>query len=375
MQKMKIKEMRAAIIAIVVPVIRLAGGEKIAAELAYEINGENYQVHLVIINEKKNNILQDKLDSENIKCHFYGHKENNVLIRKIHQLKWIFNTLDKLNPDIIHVHLDYYFTWIYSLLRGKRILQTFHSQPFRIRNFWTKNVYKVLHKKGLITSVLLTENLAAEFSKLFCVEQESLVIVPNFVESKNYFYPERDYTSDEEIVFTFIARFHPVKNHHMLITAFSELLRRISNSRLLLAGDGEMLNAERDYVQSLGIEGKVDFLGEITEISNLLKRTDISVISSISEAFPLVLLEAMAAGLPVIVTNVGGMQDIVDGNGIKVSADDYFSMADAMEKLALDSELRKQYGKRSLELVKKYEMNTVVEKYKKVYISELEKNR
>lgn len=360
-------------VAIIVPVVILSGGEKIAAELACEVNDNIYQVHLVVINERKDNVLQNKLDSANVQCHFYGHKEDNTIIRKIHQLKWIFNTLDQLNPDIIHVHLDCYFSWLYALIRKRRIIYTCHSQPYRVKNIWTWYVYRLLHKKDLIVSIILTKSQVKEFSKLFHVKSKELIVVPNFVEKEKFFYPERVYETKKEITFTFVARFHPIKNHHMLIRAFDQLIKSVPNCRLLLAGDGELIHAEKAFVRDLGIETKVDFLGEVIDIPDLLKKTDVCVISSNSESFSLALLEAMASGLPVVITNVGGMSDIVDNNGLIVPADDHLKFADAMRKLACNPELRMRYGQRSLELIKKYEVKNVVEQYKRVYMKEFRK--
>lgn len=371
---MKVEYMRKKIkVVMLVTSTNLQGAEKIAAQLAYEMN-EDYEVHFVVINEKKDNVLQEKLDLKKVHCHFYGQKENNTFIRKVRQLRWIFSILDKVDPDIIHVHIDYYFSWIYALVRKKRLVQTFHSQPFRIENLWTKNMYKQLYKRDLIASIVLTESLAVEFSEIFGIKKEELIVVPNFIDCRDL-YPfekkEKNDNRNKEIVFTFVARFHPVKNHHMLIEAFHKLSEMYPNCKLLLAGDGKLLNVEKDYVRYLKMDTKIEFLGEIVDISKVLERTDIFVMSSTSEAFPLALLEAMAFGLPVIVTDVGGMQDIVDGNGIKVAAGDCLGFANAMEKLALDSKLRTKYGQQSLELVKKYEVDKVVAKYKEIYMEEL----
>jgi glycosyltransferase involved in cell wall biosynthesis len=108
-----------------------------------------------------------------------------------------------------------------------------------------------------------------------------------------------------------IARFHPVKDHRMLIDAFAQVAARCPDADLLLAGDGPLRRDLEAQAASLNIAGRVRFLGVRSDVPDLLAAADVFALTSVSEAASLTLLEAMASGLPVVVTAVGGNPEIV----------------------------------------------------------------
>ncbi|MEZ5320110.1 MAG: glycosyltransferase, partial [Vicinamibacterales bacterium] len=108
-----------------------------------------------------------------------------------------------------------------------------------------------------------------------------------------------------------IARFHPVKDHAMLLRAFARVAAERADADLLLVGDGPLRPALEAQVASLGLERRVRFLGVRHDVPDLLAASDVFVLSSVSEAASITLLEAMATGLPVVVTEVGGNPEIV----------------------------------------------------------------
>lgn len=108
-----------------------------------------------------------------------------------------------------------------------------------------------------------------------------------------------------------VARFHPVKDHDSLIRAFAQLTTQYEDVDLLLVGDGSLREQLSSLVKTLGIENRVRFLGVRSDVPEILQAVDIFALTSLCEAASLTLLEAMAAGLPVVVTNVGGNPEIV----------------------------------------------------------------
>ena len=167
-----------------------------------------------------------------------------------------------------------------------------------------------------------------------------------------------------------IARFHPVKDHRTLLRAFADVNERIADVDLLLAGDGPLrLELER-LVAELGITNRVRFLGVRHDVPDLLKAADLFVLSSVSEAASITLLEAMASGKPVVVTNVGGNPEIVrEGvEGLLTPRGDAKAMAVAMTRLLNDRDLATLMGRRAAERVRTgYQLDRTIERYERVY--------
>jgi glycosyltransferase involved in cell wall biosynthesis len=148
------------------------------------------------------------------------------------------------------------------------------------------------------------------------------------------------------IVVGCIAGLRPVKDHQTLITAIASLRPRWPSLRLVLIGDGPSRPSLEVLVQRLGIRGIVHFAGVRPNEPNLHALFDIAVLCSTSEAFPNSIVEAMAAGRPVVATRVGGIADAVvdDETGLLVPPGDPAALAAAIEQLLINPERRCQLG-------------------------------
>ena len=136
------------------------------------------------------------------------------------------------------------------------------------------------------------------------------------------------------------SRFAEDKGHKYLIDSVKRLTERTDLPfTLVLAGDGPLLEPARAQVKELGLEDVVKFIGFRKDMKNLYKGADLYVNSSQHEALSFLIIEAMAAGLPVIATDMGGNSDIVNdgaGDGLLVEYDNPDSMAAAMERFLED---------------------------------------
>lgn len=121
-----------------------------------------------------------------------------------------------------------------------------------------------------------------------------------------------------DLNFVCVARFYPVKNQIILAKAFKKYHSLYSNSRLTFVGDGpELLNCN-DYINQSKIDDAVTFAGVQTNVKKFLDSSDVFVLPSLYEGLGMCVLEAFACGLPAIVSNVGGLLDIVknEENGL-----------------------------------------------------------
>lgn len=116
-------------------------------------------------------------------------------------------------------------------------------------------------------------------------------------------------TEEGEFVFAIVARLHPVKGHDILLNAFSQIERPC---KLWVIGEGSLREKLSEQAAELGISERVQFLGARNDVDQLLYAADVSLLTSHSESFPLVLLESADMATPVIATNVGGVPALVD---------------------------------------------------------------
>ena len=149
---------------------------------------------------------------------------------------------------------------------------------------------------------------------------------------------------ENRLVMLCASRFADDKGHAYLVNSLKRLTE-ISDVpfTMVLAGDGPLLEPTKEQVKALGLEDQVIFAGFRKDIKNLYKGSDIYINASRHEALSFLIIEAMAAGLPVIVTDMGGNRDVVPPGadcGELVVYDDPESMAQAMKKLLEDGELR-----------------------------------
>jgi glycosyltransferase involved in cell wall biosynthesis len=151
---------------------------------------------------------------------------------------------------------------------------------------------------------------------------------------------------DEAILTGIVARLVPVKDHANLLSAFAVVRAQRPDVHLVLIGDGECRSGLERQAEALGMTGAVTFTGELRGGGNYHRAFDISALVSLSEGFPNTLVEAMAAGAPVVATAVGGNVDaVIDGEtGILVPPRDPAALASALLRLVTSAGLRQSFG-------------------------------
>jgi glycosyltransferase involved in cell wall biosynthesis len=167
-----------------------------------------------------------------------------------------------------------------------------------------------------------------------------------------------------------VARFHPVKDHATLIKGFELVANQLADVDLLLVGDGPLRGELESVVLAFHLENRVHFLGIRNDISGILRASKVFVLTSLSEGAPLTLLEAMAVGLPVVVTAVGGMPEIVHNRveGLLAPRQDAPSIAAALIYLLenpADAAAMGSAGARTIR--NRYTIDRTVKRYSALY--------
>ena len=175
-----------------------------------------------------------------------------------------------------------------------------------------------------------------------------------------------------DFLITIVARLTPEKDHATLFKAFRKVASALPAARLLVVGDGPLREVLVDQARTLRLKNRIEFLGNRCDIPQLLTASDLFTLSSQTEGIPLGILEAMAAGLPVLATRVGGIPSVIEHrrSGWLVDAGAPDQLADAILHLARDRReagLLAEAGRRTV--AKRFDLDGTVEAYEAIYHS------
>ena len=181
----------------------------------------------------------------------------------------------------------------------------------------------------------------------------------------------------DSVVVGAAGRLVPIKDFPTLLEAFALARASVPLLRLVIAGDGEEREALRQLAGSLGIEEHVRFLGWRSDLAKVYEGVDIVALSSRNEGTPVTLIEAMAAGRPVVATAVGGVPDVVgDGeSGLLVAAGATAEFADALARLAASPGDRRRLGAAGRAAVSRYASGHLLEAVAELYEQGLREKR
>ncbi len=288
--------------------------------------------------------------------------------------------------DVVHAHHAFTPLALKAVKAGRNLrkptLLTTHSISFSHES----SLWKVLglsfplfsHYLSFPQEIIAVSNAARAFIEHFT--DVPVKVIPNGVDDE-LFKPlgtEEKQRVKEELeiegkVILYVSRMSPRKGPHVLLNAFQALAGRMDDITLVMVGSGEMLPFLKTQVKFLRIEDKVKFLGYVENemLPKIFGMADVFVLPSVTaEAFGIVILEAMASGVPVVATDVGGIPEIVreSESGLLVPPGNELELRNAIQKLLLDEDLRKRFGSNGRKAVEeRYSWERVAERIEKTY--------
>jgi len=175
--------------------------------------------------------------------------------------------------------------------------------------------------------------------------------------------------NDDEIAIGLCANFRKQKNHPLLVRAARNLKQRKIKFKVCLCGIGPEEESIRKLVQDLNLEQEVLFLGARLDIPELLQAFDIYCLPSFFEGLPFSLMEAAAAGLPAVATNVDGNNEVVvhEQTGLLVENNNEEMLSKALERLIKDGELRARMHQESLKVAERFSFQTMIREYEDLF--------
>jgi glycosyltransferase involved in cell wall biosynthesis len=291
-------------------------------------------------------------------------------VRDVVSLLRLISVLRRLKPDILAAHTAKagFIGRFAAKIMGIPCVFTPHGQSFINRKHGHiikhRLLLELLALKCGATTVAVSEAERQLALVHLRIDRARITVIHNGIPDCA---PERR-GGDGPVRLTMVARFDQQKDHYTLLRALSALKQL--HWELRLAGSGPLLPSVKSFAEGCKISSCVRFLGECSDVSGLLADTDIFVLISNSEAFPISILEAMRAALPVVASDTGGVCEAVsDGeNGFLVAHADSSTLAEKLSLLINSPELRVRMGASSRQrFLRNYEWNYMLDQTEALY--------
>lgn len=351
-------------IAVILPYFGPGGAEKMVAQLVNGLDRTQFEPKIFCVyGQPQGSHMEQMLHERQIPIHYIG-KKKGVSLSAVFRL---FRALDAFAPDVIHTHLyACVYAALWPMVRRKPFLHTFHTLPeVENKRITRRLLTKYLVRTGTMTPVAISAKNRQMIASYYGITPGRIPVVPNPVDLRRFVSAKR--TPDGVFRFITVGRFSAVKNQQMMLRAFAAFLSRGHEGRLVLLGKGEEETNLRALAEELQITDRIEYAGHVLNVEDYLVNADVFLLSSHYEAQPLSILEAMAAGLPIISTDVGGVSDIVTDNGILVPPGDADAMTQAMVQLYTQPELYAKLAACSFQNAQRYDLSHSVAGYEDLY--------
>lgn len=339
------------------------GAETYVRDLSISTRLRGHDVHIVFLQsaaESNRDLIFERdflnsLSESSISCSFIGLEARRKPWLGIFRLRKI---VENIRPDVIHCHL--YYAVLFTLLIFKiPIVYTHHN----IKLGFPKFFYQLLDLK-----VGVYIGICGACQRILMGGRRKVVLIYNAV-SRNRIPTKRnsEHGRYAGVTCVYVGSLSKQKNLSLMLQAFSSF--RHQDARLLIVGEGPDKEKLGRLASSLEIAEQVKFLGNVSNVGQILLESDIFLMSSAWEGLPIALIEAALAGLPVLVTNVGGCSEVVHrcANGFVVDSLEAEDYSFALEKLLADGELRSFFSRNALKFSREFEIENAADKHLELY--------
>ncbi len=353
--------------------MRIGGAEQVISNLIENTNQSKYNLSIICLDQTIGPFGR-KLQEKGCQVISFNRKPgfDLSLIRQIHDY------IIRCNVDILHCHqyTPYIYGLFASFFTSAKVIFTEHGRFYPDKRKFKRvvlNPFLSFFTNTITAISLATRDALVEYENF---PRKKIKIVYNGIDDSLYttsFAANRKASlgiNKKDYVLGTVARLDTIKNQKMMIKSLASVRETYPNTFLIIVGDGPERNSLEAFVSSLGFSSHVIFTGFKDDVYNYLKTMDIFLLTSFSEGTAMTLLEAMAAGLPCIVTDVGGNPEIVEDNetGFIIPNDDEKTLADKICILFKDENLKKKIGKAGRRRFEEhFTVDKMVAAYEKIY--------
>ncbi|MBP6964204.1 MAG: glycosyltransferase [Armatimonadetes bacterium] len=353
--------------------LNIGGAEEQLVSLAPEFDAGRFRVIVCVL--QPGGTLENRLEAADVKYHSFGFRLRSAPLAVLR----ICSFLKRERVDVLHMHM--YHAALYGRIAGLLARVPVMITTDHGKGMW-KKPWQVAFERYMVRHTALRIGVSQDVADIIRnrerVPDDKLIVVRNGVNAERFRAGEAERASvrtelgvtEHTFLVGTLARLVEPKALHVMIEAVSIASKDVPGIRLLIVGDGP-LRAELDKCASdLGVRDGVIFTGARSDVPGLLAAMDVFALSSIREGLPISLLEAMAAGKPIVATRVGGIPDVIADreDGLLVEPDAPQAFADAICDLAADADLASRLGQRAAEKAESdYSVKATARKLEEIY--------
>ena len=342
----------------VISSLETGGAQKLLSDLLPLI-AEKHEVTL-LVNKDINNIFTQKIKNSNVRyiCsnlpNLYSLKNYFVLRKMIGQY------------DIIHVHLFPLIYWvsIASIFKKTNLIYTEHSTSNKRRDKWYfRPIERWMYSryKRIISISQQTQDAIMTWLKADSNDKR-FTIVNNGIKLSAFHKHKESSNSKRNIIM--VSRFVPSKDQITVIRALTMLP---DNINVTFLGDGETMNRCKNEAERLGVRERIVFAGQQDDITTWFTKADIAIQSSNWEGFGLAAVEAMAAGLPTIASDVEGLRQVVEGAGLLFPKGDAKTLSKLILQTLTDNSVYQEISEKCRNRSLLYDIQNTANLYVSIY--------
>lgn len=345
--------------------LRVGGAEAMIENLAYALLKEGCDVRVVVL-QPGETIISERMHKRGVTLVMMN-KKPGMDLRLIGRLA---NVMCEYGPDVIHSHLPILHYVVPAAKRAgiSNLVHTIHNMASKETKSWLKGAYYGhLYRSGDVVPVALTDTTRDSLVNRYGISSHRVPIVANGIDLSLY-RSERSYDAGDTLEIVHIGRFEEAKNHPFIVACARELKSRGVPARIHLYGVGSLMESIKNRVEGEGLAESVLFHGLTSDVPSALSEADAFIFPSLYEGMPMVIAEAMAAGLPIVASRNGGIPDMVEdgvsGVLLPLEVEDF---ANAISEIFASKELRMSLGSHARMRAEAFGSQAMARNYLEVY--------
>jgi glycosyltransferase involved in cell wall biosynthesis len=341
--------------------LNVGGAESLIVPFVRRLDRAKCEVSICCLTTIGGNAIEPLLRNEGVAIVNLGARN----LRDLGAFRRLLRLVREERIDLIHAHLTYAAIWaaVCSRLTGVPSIASLHVAPpgGKSKEASRDRLMRFVLNRWAASVIAVSDALRDDYLRGGGLMPEKIVAVQNGIELDR-FRKDRDQCrqritsefgipADAPLAVT-VSVLRPGKGVEVLLDAVKPVLQRVPNAYFLIIGDGSMRAEWAQLAERNGVSHRIRWAGYRKDVESLLAGCDLLVHPSLADAFPTVLLEAMAAGLPIVATNVGGIPEIVEPGvtGRLVPAGDAEALATEVANLLQDSGMRRAMSEKAREV-------------------------